>query len=73
MDWETLLGITGIYVLLLGASVHHWAQTRRIVQVTETNNKIVSLIGDVVAARLEREDKKKDLERLKRIRGARYK
>ncbi len=69
MDWETLLGITGIYVLLLGTSAYHWVQTRRIAKIIAANNEIVSLIGGVVAARLEREDKTKDLERLERIKG----
>ncbi len=55
MEWEALLGLVGIYFLLLANLVYHWMTTKRLIELNTSNNKllesnekVLGLIGDII-------------------------
>ena len=63
MDWETLLGLIGIYLLLLANMVYHWMTAKRLIKLNRTNNKllesnerVLGIIGDIIVEASEEKD-----------------
>jgi hypothetical protein len=68
MDWETLLGLTGIYLLLLSGFVYHWYSTKKIIEVAECSTKILLLLKSIIVGVDETErDATRDLEIYERV------
>ncbi len=51
MDWEMLLALAGVYILLIGIFFHHWLVSKRMMKInqdiyelTNTNNSILESI-----------------------------
>lgn len=51
MDWEMLLALAGIYILLIGIIFHHWLVSKRMMKINEeiyktsnTNRRILESI-----------------------------
>lgn len=55
MDWETLLGLTGLFLLVLGVFVYSFMAQRKlerlymsIKEISTTNQKILQVVKNVV-------------------------
>jgi hypothetical protein len=68
MDWETLLALTGIYLLLLAGFAHFWFTTRKIIKVAEGSTQILELLRSIIVGMEDRKDEaSRDLEIYERV------
>jgi hypothetical protein len=57
MDWETLLGFTGLYILTVGVFFHHYIMSKRMMGIIKDNQRILSLMGILMDTREEKKGK----------------
>jgi hypothetical protein len=56
MEWEMLLGLTGLYIMTLGLFVHHFRATRvlirlneAILEISSANEKVLAVVKGLAA------------------------
>ncbi len=67
MDWEMLLALAGIYILLIGIFFHHWLVSKRMmaldrenIETSKTNRRILESVRAIETYILEGIYKKED-------------
>lgn len=54
MDWETLLGFVGVYLMLVGIFIHNFMTQKKFIQMSVTNQKILQVLKNMIAEDIEK-------------------
>lgn len=57
MDWETLLALTGLYIILLVILTHQWIMVKRIVKLNSATKELLVSRRELIAKRAQKREK----------------
>lgn len=57
MDWETLLALTGLYIILLVILAHQWIMVKRIVKLSSATKELLVSRRELIAKRAQEREK----------------
>ena len=53
MEWDMLLGLTGLYIVLLVTLIHQWIMNKRIIDLASTTQQTLEQRRDIITKTLE--------------------
>lgn len=53
MDWETLLGLTGLYILILATLAHQWIMNKRIIDLASSIQQTLESRRDIITKKMQ--------------------
>lgn len=57
MDWETLLGLAGLYIILLIILAHQWIMVKKIIELTSTTKDLLVSRRELITKRMQEREK----------------
>ncbi|GBE18796.1 hypothetical protein BMS3Abin16_01402 [archaeon BMS3Abin16] len=53
MEWDMLLGLTGLYIVLLVTLIHQWIMNKRIIDLASATQQTLEQRRDIITKTLE--------------------